>query len=156
MGGQLKMKRFRIAQRQEAKLDASLETQAQKTVAGLVSQLEDETPTLTWRSELNERLLKVGRSRPRQQTLIWKTAFGLGLAACLAWVALTVRPLPTGPSTVASPSSQSLEAQLLEVHEQHVNVRLVAGSGLLNHIESEPAPDPSAAIQWSESDLGVY
>lgn len=70
MGGQLKMKRFRIAQRQEAKLDASLETQAQKTVAGLVSQLEDETPTLTWRSELNERLLKVGRSRPRQQTLI--------------------------------------------------------------------------------------
>lgn len=141
---------------QEAKLDASLEANAQKTVASLVSELEDETPTLAWRSELNEKLLKIDRSRPRQQTLIWKTAFGLGLAACLAWVALTVRPLPTGPAAVVSPTSQSLEAQLLEVHEQHVNVRLVAGSGLLNHVESEPAPAQSAAIQWSESDLGVY
>lgn len=150
------MKRFRMTKDQEAKLDAALESGAQVSVARCVSELEEETPTLAWRSELNERLLKVNRSRPRQRTLIWKTAFGLGLAACLAWVALTVRPMTPGPAAVVTPTSSSLEAQLLEVHEEHVNLRLVAGSGLLNHVESEPVADESAAIRWSESDLGVY
>lgn len=100
------------------RLDAALETQA--PVASVVAGLPDESPSMSWRSGLNQRLAKV--SRTRRAAPVWRLGIAaVGVAAASLLVVSLLQPVPpdNGPvkTTVAeSKVKPSLEDAILAEH----------------------------------------
>jgi hypothetical protein len=100
------------------RLDAALE--AQERVASVVSGLPDEAPSLSWRSELNQRLARV--SRTRRAGPVWR--FGIaavGMAAVSLMVISLLQPVPSESGGVKTAVAEgkakaSLEDAILAEH----------------------------------------
>ena len=96
-------------------LDQALERQAD--LRHLVGGLEDPSPSMAMRSELNQRLVGIAAKKRRARLAPW---FG-GLVAATACVAFFV--LATSKSTTPSPEPpQSIEAALTSAHTQAVSM----------------------------------
>ena len=101
------------------RLDGALEGDAGKWIAHVVSSLPEESLSLTWRSELNERLAKV--SRRRRRVVYWRLGFGAAaVAAASILTVMLVQPVqPTGaprPGIVDTRPEESLEDAILAGH----------------------------------------
>jgi hypothetical protein len=77
-------------------------------ISSLVANLDDESPSLAWRSDLNETLrAESNRLQRRRRVVFWlRPAMGLAFAASLMGVVFL-------RSVAESPSSNSLEAKLV-------------------------------------------
>jgi len=132
-----------------AKLDALLNSESQQAMRNAVRSLSDESLSLSWRSELNEKLLQI-RPTPRWKVRMfaaWKPAVGLALAACLALV-VTVKT--SAPPVV---HSNNLEASLVSVYDEQATSDEVAGSGLAFHEVNDTTHNTATSSDWNESDL---
>ena len=80
----------------EKELDSALRTESQKAVARLVHELPEDVLSLSWRSDLNQKLrfaaAKIDRKRKIHAWIV-RPSLGLGLAAAMASVVF-FRPQP--------------------------------------------------------------
>ena len=101
------------------RLDEMLEGGGSRLVAQAVSALQDEEPSLTWRSALNERLASVSRSR--RTALVWRfgaaaTAVAAASFAVLTLVQPRVPEQSQGPR-IAENRGPTLEDTILSEHQ---------------------------------------
>lgn len=90
-------------------LDELLESPAQRATSKLVSELPDETVSLAWRSQLNEKLIAMAeKPKPRPfWAIAWKPAAGLAIASALALVVVLQMSPTQRPSEASLPSDNS-------------------------------------------------
>ena len=105
------------------RLDGALECARGQFVATLVNGLPDEAPSLEWRSQLNEKLV---RGSKRKRTLVyWRLGFGAtaAMAVCAALV-MMVNPGGTDPiapaRAVENVPQETVEDAILSGHEEMV------------------------------------
>ena len=114
-------------------MDERLNGEAGRQVAGWVRDLPEETPSLAWRSALNEKVRAEAalRARRRRRWTLARPALGLALAASLAAVVLVPRPV-----VPKAPEKGRIEASLVALHDQSVQTADIVGTGL----DPEEAP----------------
>jgi hypothetical protein len=96
-------------------LDEKLERS--ESVHGLVQGLPEETVSLQWRSELNERILATA-AQPRRSWLAWawRPAVGLALTASVAGV-IMFRPQPAMDTVEENNRGGEVASVILNAHE---------------------------------------
>jgi hypothetical protein len=130
-------------------LEALLKSETQQAIQRVVHSLPDESLSLSWRSDLNERLRQV---RPQSKwrarvSASWRPALGLALAGCLALI-ITFRP--QSPHVT---NESSLEASMVGAYDDSANSEILAGPGLAIHEVSETTQKRESSSDWTESDL---
>jgi hypothetical protein len=130
--------------------DALLKTETQQAIQRAVHSLPEDSLSLSWRSNLNERLRQV---RPQSLwrsrfAVAWRPALGLALATSLALV-MTFR---TQPHAIPQ-SDASLEASLVATYDDSANSEVLAGPGLALHEVSDTTQKHDTSSDWTDSDL---
>jgi hypothetical protein len=123
-------------------------------IARVVKAIPEESPSLAWRSALNERVLAVAKKKDRRRfwARIWMPAAGLGTSGALAVLAFSVWVGGVKPEGVPA-TGTSLEAAMLTVHKENVQFAEIAGPGLS---ETDAVPTRQrvpAGNEWKEADL---
>lgn len=127
-------------------IDDLLQSDEQVQVSRLVGELKDDSPSMEWRSALNQRLLQVQR-RKRREPWIWRLSF-VGAAASLAF-ALWMGGIFADPSK--TPAIK--ESQLVSEHLRAVDTNDLVGASLNQLEASRRSNGPAEPYQWQESDL---
>jgi len=131
----------------EAKVDALL--QETEHLQEVVRALPEDGLSLSWRSELNEKLLASQPVRRRGPWFAWKPVAGLVCAAALAMMFI----MPRSPEPGAATPSGSFEAKLLVEHAQSSRSRELVDVGL-TAVEAKRSSERSADLtDWNPSDL---
>ena len=131
--------------------DTKLESPGQVQMSRLVGGLPEDSLSLAWRSQMNEKLMVAAKATQRKKRLGWvlKPAFGLACASALA-VLVTFR---TDPMPTSFHSTGALEAAIVQKHVDNVEYSDMVGAGL-NPMESKPtAGYVTSSSDWSEVDL---
>lgn len=131
----------------EARVDAYLEETDQ--VRKVVQALPEEGLSLSWRSELNEKLRSVQPVPQRRAWSAWKPIAGLACAAALALMFIAPRSSEPGAAT----PSGSFEAKLLVEHTQSSQSRELADVGLSATEAKRTSERSVELIDWNASDL---
>jgi len=134
---------------EQAELDALLKSDSQQMIQRAVHALPEDSLSLSWRSELNERLRQarpVSRWRSRV-AVAWRPALGLALAGCLA-VMVTLKTTPTSPEHTGN-----LEASLVTAYDDSTTADELVGPGLSVHEVNDTTKTQQTSSDWSESDL---
>ena len=132
-----------------AELDALLQSESQQMVQRAVGSLPEESLSLAWRSDLNERLRQV---RPVSKwrakfAVAWRPAFALALASCLA-VILMVQQTPTNSHT-----GGTLEDSLVATYRETADADELAGAGLLLHEVNDTTQVSETSGDSSEAEI---
>jgi hypothetical protein len=129
-------------------LDELLESPAQKATQNLLSGLPEETLSLAWRSQLNEKLIVIAE-KPKPKpfwAIAWKPAAGLALASALALVFVLQMNPSTAPSSTATAKDSS--SVILTAHNE---------GSTWAELGVSPASDSSATVpaidDFSDLDL---
>jgi len=133
-------------------LDEKLSSAAQEAVRGWVRALPEDTPSMAWRSALNERLLAEQQARRRHARFLWmaRPVAALALAASFAMVFL-MRPSPA-----PRPHPQAnLGAVLVATHQESDSLSDLSGVGL-NPTEAVTYATATPTGTWTESDVEGY
>lgn len=130
-------------------LEQALESQS--GMRNVVENLDDDSPSLAWRSKLNERLL--AETPQSKAKFNWRSIVGFGSAAtacALAAYVIFARPSAVLPGS--DPAPLSTESVLVAAHESNSFVLDSASSS-----GSQPVSEKvvSETITWSEEDLGA-
>lgn len=133
----------------QSELDALLGSESQQSIRRIVSSLPEDGLSLSWRSDLNERLRKVSpisrwRLRLAQS---WKPALGLALAGCLATL------IAIKPNAEPVQTNHPIEASLVSSYNDTANVDDLVGPGLAVHEVNDTSRTSDSSAQWTESDL---
>ena len=123
-------------------------SERQNWIGDLVGSLPDDVPSMTWRSDLNERIRAEAVRVRRRRTLRFVLAPSLtcALSACVAFVIWTGNPAPVRPS-----NDNGIEAALVATHQQ--GVTQVADAGLtFSEAESYADSIPNRET-WTDNDL---
>lgn len=124
------------------RLDAELE--AESPTPEWLSSLGDATPSLAWRSELNQQLRRHAQRRRHARWFTWGSSLAAGAAACLAFVALFANPkAPQVPSTTVA-TNERQEGAFVRAHRD-AEVQTTLGVSL-------PAESGSSPYDWSQLD----
>ena len=129
----------------------SSKSESQQTIRRVVNSLPEDSLSLSWRSNLNERLHEVRpqpKWRVREVALAWKPALGLALAGCLATL-IAIKP----GVQVAQQSSHPIEASLVSSYTDSANVDDLVGPGLAVHEVNDTTRSTDSSTPWTESDL---
>jgi hypothetical protein len=133
----------------QAELDALLKSDSQQMIQRAVQALPDDSLSLSWRSELNERL-RLARPVSRWRTRVavaWRPALGLALASCLAAMVM----LKTTPTS--HEHTGNLEASLVTAYDDSAAADELVGPGLAVHEVNDTTNAQQTSSDWSESDL---
>ena len=99
------------------RLDGALESEKSVLISKMVAGLEDDAPSLVWRSALNSKL--EAASRKRRTAVVWR--FGLAASAVAAGSFLIVgllRPVEKdAPRVMTADNEVSVEEAILGEHE---------------------------------------
>jgi hypothetical protein len=132
-------------------LDQELNSASQMQVRQVVKALPEEALSLSWRSQLNERL-RAEEARKRKQNLaawVWKPGAAVALAGALA-VAFMTRLPDMGPVT----NSPGVEKALVNTYLEGRASWAVAGDGITANEVKEAAVEPSP-FQMDREDVGA-
>lgn len=142
--------------------DEQLNDPAQLAVMSFVRDLPEDSLSMAWRSGLNEKLIAESKRYQKRARwmLVLRPVAGLALAGCLAAV-LMVRTGNLdirGGTTSGASTQRSLEAQLLDTHEQVDQYAEVAGTGLrpseTMFVSQNSTPmAPTSSVDWEEVDV---
>ena len=137
----------------EIELDARLEAPDQMRVRNLMQSLGDESVSMAWRSELNEKILATVATRQRKRRFAWilSPALGLGVAGALAVVLIT--KTPESPRFESRSTAPGIEANLVASFKDSINYTEVTGVGL-NPDEAINGKSSEASYDSAEVDLG--
>lgn len=134
---------------QEARLDEALNSPVQQSIAQGVKRLSSETPSMAWRSQLNERLLAEAakkRAERRRRALVWRPVAGLAVASALTMAIL----IPN--RNLAGPSGRSVEADVWSAHSvAEKNFYLTGTTGVARETDSNALAN--ASYDWEAADL---
>lgn len=132
-------------------LEVGLAAMDAQPVAVLVRSLPEETPPMTWRSQLNERL---HRLRPAKRRLAWLSLRWAGAGAALAGAcALTVIMLGRGPDRPIEGTVTSVdpvEARLVAAHQESAGA---LDLGANTRVQIADAQQPTSPSYWNDRDL---
>jgi len=127
---------------EHAQLDSLLGEQSEIQSAVMASQVDD-SPSLQWRSELNQKLMETQPAPLRKRFQLWHALPLIGAAAAMA----TFFIIPTQPNT-STPQTVAIEQELLNVHDQLMN------SSDMNLAKSDSVSAPKAVdaevLEWSQ------
>lgn len=131
--------------------DAQLSSRSQVMMSSLVKKLPEDSPSMAWRSQLNEKIRAEAAKKAKAAKVrwFWSSSAGFGLATALAFVVLI--PRGAGPVSPHDPSS-SLESRLLSIHTESRALSSVSGTGV-NYYETSQVTEGDLALP-SDSDLG--
>lgn len=117
-------------------------------VRRLVQELPDDVLSLTWRSELNERLLACARQRPAARPMRWAWWTGLVGAMACAWTIWALGSHQTRPQPSAS---GTIELALVAARQESASgiTLQTAGPGL----ERTSANESAALYRHSDLDI---
>lgn len=134
-------------------LDRALAGSESAKVARIVRSLPAETPSMAWRSALNERILADARRRKSRRfwARIWMPAAGVGTSAAIAASVFFLWLGGPGPETGGQEAS--LEASMVMIHRDNVRFSELAGSGLSESDANLPKQGSGPNDGWKESDL---
>ncbi len=138
-------------------IDERLESASQRAVARMVSALPDESPSMVWRSGLNEAIRAQSARIQRRQRffLVFRPAMGLSIACALVALVL-MQPIRNAvlPERHQTPSAtgSSLEASLFDLHRDDQRTMDVVGAGLN---PNDPLTDQSRASTGDESEADL-
>lgn len=134
-------------------VDAALDNEGQKSVAKLIKDLPEDTVSLAWRSQLNEKLLKCAVAKKRPVPIwLWGSLGSAAVAGCLG-VVLTLQFIATPQTSNVS----GIESSIVSAHRNSVALAEVSGSGLnfdevtAPNDEAKPAIN-SPSIPWTRDD----
>lgn len=137
----------------EKELDLRLESEGQLQIQQAVRTMPEETVSMAWRSELNEKLVAGIQAKHKKRRFAWvlSPALGLGLAGALAVVLMTKTTPPVdGPIT---PNQPALEDSLVATHQDALRYTDVTGVGL-NPDEIVSKRSATAIYDFDEVALG--
>jgi hypothetical protein len=136
---------------QTGDLERKLSSASQIQTRDVVRTLPDEALSLSWRSELNERLrAEAGRKRKRNLAAwVWKPTAGVVLAGVVA-VAFFTRMPDMGPVSKAPAFERALVNTYVEGNASWV----VAGDGVTANEVKEAAVEPSP-FELEREDVGA-
>jgi hypothetical protein len=100
--------------RESCELDLLLDKDTK--VSSVMSSLSDAEPSLAWRSQLNERLVKVAKRKRKLAFVPWVGGLVTAGAACFAVLMVTSHPTVERPVLVRT--NPTVEAELFTVHAQ--------------------------------------
>jgi hypothetical protein len=127
----------------DPQIDELLQHPSQQAARNLVRSIPDETVSMAWRSQLNERLMQQAPAKPVRRSWLWKPALALGVAGALAMGVLLRAPVPnTSPN-----EPQDFAHTFVATHAQTLSYTEVAGAGLPPH---EAVPVSYADDDWDE------
>lgn len=115
-------------------LDSQLESAGQQAIRKIVEGLPDDTLSMAWRSQLNERLLAASTVRRPRFRLSWIAMPAAGAAVAYALAVAVFLHAPGTALPQAQPShNYAVEAGLLDAYRQESVTHEIEGAG----------PDPS-------------
>ncbi|MBC8064129.1 MAG: hypothetical protein H7Y17_04820 [Chlorobia bacterium] len=137
----------------EKELDLQLGSDAQQLIRQAVRGVSDEPVSMTWRSELNQRVLASIQTKQRKRRFAWiaSPTLGLGLAGALAVLMMTNTSPGSDPIKLAS--SSALEESLVATHKDSVSYGDITGVGL-NPDEVVSKRSAAASYEFGEVDFG--
>lgn len=146
------MKKVRSEQALSKEENASLD-QALSNLEGIrtsVQSLSDETPSLEWRSKLNEALLAVAPA-PKKVSW-WKRSLipATGLAAAVLGIAF-MNYSGFGPKSQRVSDQDSIEEMMLVTHSSMEFASTTQTAGGASPVSSTK---DDSAVQWTPEDLG--
>ena len=114
----------------EQELDRLLESESGTFVRNAVRSMPDDSVSMAWRSELNEKLSSHIRTQERKRRFAWivSPALGLGLAGALAFAVLFKSPAISETRPTAKQSK--LEESLVASFEDNLRYSDITGVGL--------------------------
>jgi hypothetical protein len=137
----------------EKELDLRLESETQLQIRQAVRAMPEDTVSMSWRSELNEKLVAGIQAKQKKRRFAWilSPALGLGLAGALAVVMMT----KTTSTVVDQPMSHqsALEESLVATHQDALRYTDVTGVGL-NPDEVVSKRSATALYDFDEVALG--
>lgn len=148
-----KLKReARLTAQEEALLDDLLERETH-ALAAVVAATRDEQPSLSWRSQLNEKLQAARPPRGIRSPWILRLGPVAGVAAAALgfWLLQAGPPISESQPTLTD-QGPSLESQLLSAHRD-VTTAIEVSS--VTDVSSPARSERSGLIEWSEADLGA-
>ncbi len=114
--------------------DAQLNSESQLNVASLVKSLPDEELSISWRSELNVKLMSAKQAQKKQR--VAKRVFGWGSSLSFGVAATAYMMLVTNASTGVTPGSRlespSFATELVRTHQESVVLANVSGTSSLD------------------------
>jgi hypothetical protein len=138
-----------LTRHEQVDLELGLESEAQLQARAWAGAMADDSPSLAWRSELNERLiaLQSRSARKRRSPLIWISASSLGLVGAAAIAVALLRPteVPVNPA-----ADNSIEATLVATHIDSISA---LDSGVLVAPRPTTETGVSRGPSWDEVDV---
>jgi len=115
----------------EEELDQMLQSEGQLQVRDLMQSMREDSLSLSWRSELNEELLSVVKTKQRKRRFAWilSPALGLGVASVFAFMVLANSPEMTPASTSIS-TQPEIEERLIATYQDSLRYSDITGVGL--------------------------
>ena len=111
--------------------EAKLNSAAQLQVASLIKAIPDEDLSLSWRSELNMKLMAAHQAKRKQKStkrfFAWGSSLSAGVAA-FSYIVLMANTGTIGSSMVKADSS-SIAKELVQTHQESLVVASVSGTG---------------------------
>ncbi len=127
---------------------------AQTPVGDVVGQLENDAPSLAWRSQLNEKLFALSAAPAPKRFQWWRAAgFGTATAALALVVFISVPRTRSSVTPVVANQEISAEQVLLDSHRSTVfALSTGAGDGAKPLSPEVSAPAPT----WTEAELEAF
>jgi len=110
----------------------ALESESQGAVRRIVKSLPEDTPSLHWRSSLNERILALGPVKKGLTSLgiALRALAGAGLVGALALSVVFWQARTDSGATAKAADGKSLAATLITEHRDSVESGEIAGPGI--------------------------
>lgn len=135
-----------------AELDVQLESGEQMQTAAWVQNLDDEEPSMAWRSQLNEKLLAL--RTPAKRKSFWHAWRWAG-AGAMAAGALAIVMFLNAPKDAVVPEKltanpSSIEAGLIAAHQESAGALDLGSNTRMPMLEGGK---PSSSSMWTDADL---
>jgi hypothetical protein len=140
--------------RELSELDSLLSAPEQRAVAEVVSQLPEDSVSMAWRSQLNERLLAAAPPVRPSRRWILRPALALGAAGALA-LSLILTSKGLNGSEPLEITASSLETKMIAAHRESVGYYDIAGPGLVPLETDRPSTGQPEGYDLSEVDLNA-
>lgn len=134
----------------ENELDEKLSSSEHLAVRSWIAELEQDSPSLAWRSELNQKLMLESKARDAKRRLGLRLVPAFGLACAAVFGLMMIRPQQAGISApVAKPVP--VESVLASAHIDALAALGVSANPVAYPLET--ASETLPGFEWSESDL---
>ncbi|MEI8282117.1 MAG: hypothetical protein WCG75_06920 [Armatimonadota bacterium] len=131
-----------LFKKEESVDESKLNSASQLRVASLIKSMPEEDLSLSWRSELNVKLMEIQNARSKRKSTNRYFAFGSSLSAALgvAGYALFMANANTVVTPVGKIDSSGFASELVRTHQESLVAMSVSGTGSAAR-ESTPADD---------------